>query len=73
MDQQTAFSLLGLGGTQSAQPNSFQNLIVYKSPTPVFRIVSEGKSGNVTRSVEMIVLKPAAGASRPQVFSWKEL
>jgi hypothetical protein len=78
MDQQTAFSLLGLGavatGTaQSPQANGIQNLIVFKSPNPVFRIVSVGKSGDVKRSVEMIVLKQAAGVGRPQVISWKEL
>ena len=81
MDQPTAFSLLGLAsqGTASqgtgnrTQANATQNLIVYKSPNPVFRVVSVGKSGNVTRSVQMIVLKQATGASRPQVFSWKEL
>ena len=84
MDQPTAFSLLGLGavGTgpapapapgRSPQANGIQNLIVFKSPNPVFRIVSVGKSGDVTRSVEMIVLKQTAGAGRPQVFSWKEL
>ena len=76
MDQQTAFALLGIGGVgagKSPQANGIQNLIVYKSPNPVFRIVSVGKSGNVTRSVEMIVLKQTAGAGRPQVFSWKEL
>jgi hypothetical protein len=76
MDQQTAFTLLGLGGVgtgRSPQANGIQNLIVYKSPNPVFRIVSVGKSGSVTRSVEMVVLKQAAGVGRPQVFSWKEL
>ena len=76
MDQQTAFTLLGLEGAgtgKSPQANGIQNLLVYKSPSPVFRIVSVGKSGNVTRSVEMLVLKQAAGAGRPQVFSWKEL
>jgi len=76
MDQQTAFALLGLGGVGTAklpQANGIQNLIVYKSPSPVFRIVSVGKSGNVTRSVEMVVLKQATGVGRPQVFSWKEL
>jgi len=78
MDQQTALSLLGLGagatGTaKSPQANGIQNLIVFKSPNPVFRIVSVGKSGDVTRSVEMIVLKQTAGVGRPQVFSWKEL
>jgi len=78
MDQQTAFSLLGVGavgtGTaKSPQANGIQNLIVFKSPNPVFRIVSVGKSGDVRRSVEMIVLKQTAGVGRPQVFSWKEL
>ena len=78
MDQQTALSLLGIGavanGTaKSPQANGIQNLIVFKSPNPVFRIVSVGKSGDVTRSVQMIVLKQTAGAGRPQVFSWKEL
>ena len=67
-------------------PQQFQMilpLVQYKGP--VVRIVSIGKSGDVTRSVEMIVFKPttplggAAGlgasiaAGRPQVFSWKEL
>src|SRR5437762_4275447 len=75
MDQPTAFSLLGLpGGTRtSPQTSGAQNLIVYKSPNPVFRVVSVGKCGNVTRSVQMIVLKQALGVGRPQVFSWKEL
>jgi hypothetical protein len=90
MDQPTALSLLGLGAAgaapgKSPQANQIQNLIVFKSPTPVFRIVSVGKSGVVTRSVEMIVLKQVApvgvaagvgtaiAAGRPQVFSWKEL
>src|SRR5262249_20919648 len=78
MDQQTAFNLLGLGAAQTGtvktpQANGIQNLIVFQSPNPVFRIVSVGKSGNISRSVEMTVLKQAAGVGRPQVFSWKEL
>lgn len=78
MDQQTAFSLLGLGAAAPGTPkppqaNGIQNLIVFKSPNPVFRILSVGKSGDVSRSVEMIVLKQTAGVGRPQVFSWKEL
>jgi hypothetical protein len=59
MDQQTAVTLLGLTGAGTGplpQANGIQNLIVYKSPNPVFRIVSVGKSGSVTRSVEMVVL-----------------
>src|ERR1044071_2632732 len=78
MDQQTAFSLLGLAGVGTGKSpqtigNGIQSLIVFKSPNPVFRIVSVGKSGDVTRSVEMIVLKQASGVGRPQVFSWKEI
>jgi hypothetical protein len=90
MDQATALSLLGLGAAgaapgKSPQANQIQNLIVFKSPNPVFRIVSVGKSGDVTRSVQMVVQKQvtpvgvAAGvgaaiaAGRPTVFSWKEL
>jgi hypothetical protein len=58
---------------------------VFKSQNAVFRIVSVGTSGDVTRSVQMVVQKQvtpvgiAAGvgatiaAGRPQVFSWKEL
>jgi hypothetical protein len=82
MDQSMAFSLLGLGAVRAApgtvpgkspQAGGIQNLIVFRSPNPVFRIVSVGKSGDVRRSVEMIVLKQPTGAARPQVFSWKEL
>jgi hypothetical protein len=78
MDQQTAFSLLGLGAVAGGTPNSpqangLQSMIVFKSPNPVFRIVSVGKSGDVSRSVEMVVLKQTAGVGRPQVYSWKEL
>jgi hypothetical protein len=76
MDQQTAITLLGLAGAGTGKlpgANGIQNLIVYKSPNPVFRVLSVGKAGNVTRSVEMVVLKQAAGVGRPQVFSWKEL
>jgi len=70
-------------GLNPQQFQMIQALIQYTGP--VARIVSIGKSGDVTRSVEMIVFKPttplgrAAGlgasiaAGRPQVFSWKEL
>ena len=71
-------------GSPQGTAAGIQNVLTFKSPNPVFRIVSVGKSGDVTRSVEMIVLKqtaaggvPAGGtpviAGRPQVFSWKEL
>jgi hypothetical protein len=81
--------MLGINGTQT-QPagnqGSIQSLILpYKNST-VFRAVSVGKSGDVRRSVQMIVQKPiavqsvgtgvpsvAALGSRPTIFSWKEL
>jgi len=71
---------LGLNNQQITQ---IQALVQFKGP--VMHIVSVGKSGEVTRSVEMVVLKqvvsggaPAGsttvlGVGRPQVFSWKEL
>jgi hypothetical protein len=70
---------LGLNPQQFQQ---IQALVQFKRP--VFRIVSVGRSRDVTRSVEMVVQKqtlaggaPAGGtavmAGRPQVFSWKEL
>jgi hypothetical protein len=72
-------------GSAPGTAAGMQNVITYKSTAPVFRIVSVGKSGDVKRSVEMIVLKQMApggavaglgaaiGGGRPQVFSWKEL
>src|SRR5205809_6054499 len=71
---------LGLNPQQFQQ---IQALVQFKGP--VLHIVSVGKSGEVTRSIEMVVLKqvmaggaPAGsttmiGVGRPQVFSWKEL
>src|SRR5438874_11252779 len=99
MDQPTAFSLLGIGASGTAptpapvpggpgtppQGNAIQSLLVFKSPNTVFRVVSVGKSGDVTRSIQMVVQKQitqggvAAGvgtaiaAGRPTVLSWKEL
>jgi len=59
---------LGLNPQQFQQ---IQALVQFKGP--VLRIVSVGRSRDVTRSVEMIVLKQPGGVGRPQVFSWKEL
>ena len=72
-------------GALGLNPQQFQQIqpfVQFKGP--VLRIVSVGKSGDITRSVEMVVLKqtlpggPAVGVAplaigRPQVFSWKEL
>jgi len=60
-------------GSPQGTAAGIQSVLTFKSPNPVFRIVSVGKSRDVTRSVEMIVLKQPGGAGRPQVFSWKEL
>jgi hypothetical protein len=72
MDQQAAFAMLGLNAAKLPL-GGIQNLVVFKSPNAVFRIVSAGKSGDVTRSVEMVVQKQVLGIGHPQVFSWKEL
>jgi type II secretory pathway component PulK len=56
---------LGLTAEQSEQ---IESVVAFKDQ--VFRIMSMGKSGNVTRSLQMIVRK---GAVIPQVISWKEI
>lgn len=75
-----AQAALGLNPQQFQQ---IQALVQFNGP--VLHIVSVGKSGDVTRSVEMVVLKqvvpagaPVGGTAvlavgRPQIFSWKEL
>ncbi len=68
LDQPTAFAMLGLNSAQL-----IQSPVVFKSPNAVFRIISSGKSRDVTRSVEMVVQKQVVGIGHPQVFSWKEL
>jgi hypothetical protein len=57
-------------GLNSVQISQLQNLVGFNFP--VFRIVSEGKSGDVTRSVQMIV-SGGGGLRGPSVISWKEL
>jgi hypothetical protein len=59
---------LGLNPQQFQQ---IQALVQFRGP--VLRIVSVGKSGDVTRAVEMVALKQPLGVSKPQVVSWKEL
>ena len=58
-------SVLGLTPEQFEQ---IASLVGFKDQ--IFRILSMGKSGNLTRSLQMIVRK---GGSIPQVISWKEL
>jgi hypothetical protein len=87
IDPNTVLPMLGINGTQikaGGNQASIQSLIQqpYKTSN-VFRVVSVGKSGDVTRSVQMIVQKQTvAGAGigavaplggGPHVFSWKEL
>jgi len=59
---------LGLNPQQFQQ---IQALVQFRGP--VLRILSVGRSGDVMRSVEMVVVKQPLGVGRPQVFSWKEL
>jgi hypothetical protein len=71
LDEATAFATLGLNLNlpQDQQPPALaKGLLTFKSD--VFRVVSAGKSGDVTRSVEMVVQKQAG---MPHVLSWKEL
>jgi hypothetical protein len=67
--------LAALGLTQQSQPAaSIMNLITFNNT--VFRVVSVGKSGDVSRTVQMIISGGAAGTGAgggPQVKSWKEL
>jgi hypothetical protein len=66
---------LGLNQQQSQQQlpgttTSIVNLLTFKGP--ILRVVSTGKSGDVSRSVQMIVSKQT-GINGAQVWSWKEL
>jgi hypothetical protein len=87
IDPSAVLPMLGINGTpaQAAgnQPSILNQIQPYKSSN-VFRVVSVGKSGAVTRSVQMIVSKQTVAnagigvavapvGGRPQVFSWKEL
>src|SRR5262245_40426294 len=40
---------------------------------PVFRVVSVGKSGDVSRTVQMVVSRLGGAGGRPLIVSWKEL
>jgi hypothetical protein len=58
-------------GLNSNQILNLQNLIGFNFP--VFRVVSIGKSGDVTRTVQMIVSGGGGLRGHPLVISWKEL
>ena len=57
---------LGFSPEQFAQLTA-SGLIGFKDP--MMRVVSVGKSGSVTRTVQMIIKKTAT----PQIILWKEL
>jgi hypothetical protein len=59
------YIVLGLTEEQFQQ---IASLVAFKDQ--VFRIMSMGKSGDVTRSLQMVVRK---GGGIPQVISWKEI
>jgi hypothetical protein len=74
VDMPTALRTLGFPAQQSQQPPQLTGLNLGLKNTLVFRVTSVGKSGDVTRTVQMIVSKGGAAAGgRPQVMSWKEL
>jgi hypothetical protein len=75
LDKQLALRTLGFPNGQPPQAQSPQGTSLnpdFKT-TLVFRVTSVGKSGDVTRTVQMIVSKGGAAGGRPQVMSWKEL
>jgi hypothetical protein len=70
VDMPTARRTLGFPAQESQQ---LTGLNLGLKNTLVFRVTSIGKSGDVTRTVQMVVSKGGAVGGRPQVMSWKEL
>ena len=68
LDLQTVFATLGF-----PKPPQIAGLTLGFKQSLVFRVTSVGKSGDVTRTVQMIVSKGGAAGGRPMVMSWKEL
>jgi hypothetical protein len=73
LDMPTALRTLGFPAQQSRQSPQLTGLNLGLKNTLVFRVTSVGKSGDVTRTVQMIVSKGGPTGGRPQVMSWKEL
>jgi hypothetical protein len=87
VDPQAAPGMLRLNPNSQTQQGGIQSLIAPYKTSNVFRVVSVGKSGGVTRSVQMVAQKPmmmqpvgtsaapiaALAGNRPTIFSWKEL
>jgi hypothetical protein len=71
LDQATAFATLGLN-PQNPPPALAKGFVTF-GQSLAFRVVSIGKSGDVTRTVQMIVSKGGAAGGQPRVISWKEL
>src|SRR6266700_2733476 len=60
---------LGLNLRQQNQPPMVaQGLLGFN--LPVFRVVSVGKSGDVTRTVQMVVSRQGSAGGRPSIISW---
>lgn len=70
LDPPTPFATLGFPGGRAPQ---IPGLTPGLKNTLVFRVTSVGKSGDVTRTVQMIISKGGAAGGRPMVMSWKEL
>jgi hypothetical protein len=70
LDLPTALRTLGFPNGQTPQ---ITGLTLGLKNTLVFRVTSVGKSGDVTRTVQMIVSKGGGAGGRPQIMSWKEL
>jgi hypothetical protein len=64
---------LGLNQPPPDTTTPIATLLTFKGP--ILRVVSVGKSGDVTRSVQMIISKASlvGAAGQPTVMSWKEL
>jgi hypothetical protein len=88
IDPSAALAMLGVPQVQPAGNQvGIQTLILPYKSSNVFRVVSVGKSGDITRSIEMVVQKPimmqqngipavataAPIGNGPRIFSWKEL
>jgi hypothetical protein len=79
LDMPTALRTLGFPAQQSQQSQQSKQspqitgLNFGLKNTLVFRVTSVGRSGDITRTVQMIVSKAGGAGGRPQVMSWKEL
>lgn len=72
LNKQTALTALGFPNGQMPQTTGLN--LDFKT-TLVFRATSVGRSGDITRTIQMIFSKGlgTGGGGRPQIMSWKEL